>query len=100
MAVMALREFECTLCGQRFKKFSGDLILPGPRLCDACLRELWQLEGDALRERVSHDLAERATSGDKGPEWQNGVEQLEDRVIQIILGFKQSGKTIEEITLF
>jgi hypothetical protein len=97
MAIMALREFECTLCQQQFTRFSGDLIVPGPRLCDACLQELWPLDDDALRERVSHQLAQHASSGDKGPEWQNGIEQLEDQVVQIVLNLKQSGRSIEEI---
>ena len=97
MAIMALREFECTLCQQRFTLLSGDLILPEPMLCDACLQELWQLEGDALRKHISYHLVEHASSGDQDPEWQNQVEQLEDQVIQIVLMLKQRGRTIQEI---
>ena len=56
MAILALREFECTLCQRRFTLLSGDLIVPCPRICDECLKGLWALEGDALEKHISESL--------------------------------------------
>lgn len=57
MPGMAVRQFECTLCRRWFTLLSGDLIFPGPRICDACLREAWPLEGEALAAYVTERLA-------------------------------------------
>jgi len=45
-----LREFDCTYCGQPFTMMEGDMILPIPTLCDACLKQLWHLEDTAFEE--------------------------------------------------
>ncbi len=55
MVGIFLREFNCTHCGQIFTIEEGDLILPGPRLCDNCLKRLWhltdqELVGENIRE--------------------------------------------------
>ena len=92
MAIMALRDFECTLCRERFTLLSGDLMLPVPVFCDECLKELWPLEGDALREYVAQHLAERPPG-----EGQRRVEPTEDQVIQAILALKQRGRSIQEV---
>jgi len=57
---MAVREFDCLLCGQKFSRMTADAIFPADQICDNCLAELAQLEGDALRNRISQHLAERA----------------------------------------
>lgn len=56
MPGLAVRKFECTLCQQQFTLLSGDLILPGPRICDECLVEVWALEGEALANYVAERL--------------------------------------------
>jgi hypothetical protein len=35
---------------------SGDLILPGPNICDDCLREVWNLEGKELAKHIAGRL--------------------------------------------
>ncbi|MGD8456525.1 MAG: hypothetical protein PVF83_09085 [Anaerolineales bacterium] len=60
MPIMALREFNCTLCPKTFEKMSGDLIIPEPDLCDDCLREVWQMDGDALIAYIAERLPEDA----------------------------------------
>ena len=58
MPGLAVRAFDCTLCGQRFSLLSGDLILPGPELCDDCLRAVWALEGEDLEQYVGQCVAD------------------------------------------
>ena len=50
MAGIYLQEFECTHCRQTFTLEEGDLIVPGPRLCDDCLKRLWHLTSQELTE--------------------------------------------------
>lgn len=57
MPVMALREFVCLLCGQKFRSFTADFILPWDQICDACVAECWPYEGQALRQQVAVRLA-------------------------------------------
>jgi hypothetical protein len=65
MPGLAVRDFECSLCQQHFTLLSGDLILPGPNICDACLREIWGLVGDVLVKHLTDCLAgEEETSLD------------------------------------
>lgn len=60
MPGMALRDFNCTLCSETFEKMSGDLIIPEPDLCDDCLREVWEMDGDSLTAYVAERLPEDA----------------------------------------
>lgn len=60
MPIMALREFNCTLCPKTFEKMSPDLVIPGPDLCDDCLQQVWQMDGDALTAFVTEHLPEDA----------------------------------------
>lgn len=48
MPGMYLRPFNCTHCGQTFTMMEGDMILPLPRLCDACLQTYWTETEEAL----------------------------------------------------
>jgi hypothetical protein len=83
MPGLAVREYECTLCQQRFTLLSGDLILPGPRLCDQCLRDVWELEGEALAKHAAGCLAGR----DKTPV---------DNIVRHLKGLKVQWKSVEE----
>ena len=56
MPGLAVREFACSLCGRQFTMLSGDLMVPGPNVCDECLRVVWDL-GEALERHVAECLA-------------------------------------------
>jgi hypothetical protein len=60
MPGMSVREFKCDLCDQPFRMPSGDLMVPGPNVCDDCLREVWDMADDALTEHVAACLARGA----------------------------------------
>jgi hypothetical protein len=53
MAIMAMRDFQCSLCGGWFGEMSGDLMLPSPYVCDGCLQEVWDLDDEALVQYVA-----------------------------------------------
>lgn len=95
MAILALREFECTLCQQRFTLLSGDLILPGPRVCDECLSVLWELEGDALEKRISESLT-KASQDKECPESHTEKQALVDSTVQHIQWHKEQWSSVEE----
>ena len=61
MPGMAVREFTCSLCRRQFTLLSGDLMLPGPNICDECLRVIWDLRDEALEKHVAECLAEHVT---------------------------------------
>ncbi len=52
MVGIALRDFACSLCGQTFEKYSGDLMIPGPEIYDSCLRSVWQMDDVTLTSHV------------------------------------------------
>ena len=52
MVGIAMREFACSLCGQTFEKYSGDLIIPGPEICESCLCEVWEMDDATLTTHV------------------------------------------------
>lgn len=78
---MAVRDFDCILCQRHFSRMSGDLILPEDLICDECLAELWQLEGDVLREYVSQHLAKRGLRN----------KEVENRIVETVPMLKQRG---------
>ena len=57
----ALRDLDCTMCRKRFTLLYGDLIIPSTIICDDCLREAWELSGDALTAYISERLKENAS---------------------------------------
>ena len=57
MVGLAVREFQCALCQKQFTLLSGDLMFPGPNICDECLGEVWGLEGEELAKHVAECLA-------------------------------------------
>ena len=93
MAIMGLKDFECSVCQQTFTMLSADFIPPGPYICTECLEELWELEGDKLRDRIAQRLAGETKPGESSSEQQEQVEQT----VQLVLGFKQGGKTLQQI---
>jgi hypothetical protein len=48
MVGMVLRDFVCSLCGNTFEKYAGDLNIPGPELCEQCMFQVWEMEGVTL----------------------------------------------------
>ena len=95
MAILALREFECTLCQQYFFLLSGDLILPGPRVCDECLKVLWELEGDTLEKRISESLGEASQDGE-GLESHIEKQALVNSTVQHIQWHREQWSSVEE----
>ncbi len=82
MPCFGLRDFECTLCQQSFTMPSGDLIGPGPNICDECLSLVWEMKDQALTEHVIGCLP--------------GAENaLVDNVIRHIKRQKQGGELKE-----
>lgn len=69
-AFMAVREYECVLCGGLFSMMAGDLMPSEYLICDECVEELCALDDEALRERVAQQLA-----GHEQREW------LEARIV-------------------
>jgi hypothetical protein len=86
MPGLAVREFECSLCHTPFTMLSGDLILPGPNICDDCLREIWELEGKVLVKHVAGCLGSQ--SEEKG---------LVHSVIQHIKWHRGQWRTAEDV---
>jgi hypothetical protein len=72
---MVPREFDCLICQRRFSRVCGDLILPEYQICDDCLDELVQLEGDPLRKRIAERLDEGGSRRD---------ERLEDEIVRAV----------------
>ena len=95
MAILALREFECTLCQERFTLLSGDLIVPGPRVCDECLKALWELEGDALAKHISESLGKASQDGEC-PESHIEKQALVNSTVQHIRWHKEQWSSVDE----
>ncbi len=53
MVGMGLREFPCTLCGQTIESYSGDLLVPQPEVCDACLPIVWEMDDESLKLHIA-----------------------------------------------
>jgi len=85
---MCVREFECTLCQRHFEMMYGDLIFLEELICDECRQELWPLEEDELRERVSQKLSNNARWLEERYGWR-GERGFEDRIIQSIAEIKR-----------
>ena len=89
MAVMGFRDFECTVCQRHFDMLSGDLMVPGPSICDECLKVLWELEGDGLTKYVSACLKENASRLGEVPESHVVDPALVNGAVQLIQWHKE-----------
>jgi len=58
-AFMAVRDFECLLCGKPFSRFCGDLVLPETQVCDECLAEVSHLQGQELWAYIDQNRIDR-----------------------------------------
>lgn len=84
MPGMSIREFKCDLCDQPFTMPSGDLMVREPNVCDDCLREVWELEDEALTEHTVACLA-------------RGAEQASvDSIVQYINTNREQWGQVEE----
>jgi hypothetical protein len=54
---MAVRDFECLLCGKPYSRMSADCIMPSDRVCDECLAELGRLPEKELWETIARRQA-------------------------------------------
>ena len=97
MAVMGIRDFECILCQGNFTLLSGDLMVPEPVICDECLVEVWQLEGDALARYMSEHLAENTSPHKEYIESNIRQGTLCEKIIRNIQGWKQQQMSVDEI---
>ncbi|MBN1658219.1 MAG: hypothetical protein JXA93_07440 [Anaerolineae bacterium] len=48
MPGFAVRDVECILCRRQFSLMTADFILPWTLICDECLDEIWEMEGEDL----------------------------------------------------
>jgi hypothetical protein len=86
MPGLAVRTYECTLCQRKFTLLSGDLIIPGPRLCDDCLKATWDLEGEELAKHTAACLA-------------GNSDTSVDNILQLLKGLKVQWNSVEEVIL-
>jgi len=84
MPGLTLRGFECNLCGQEFTLLAGDLYVPQPRVCDACVLEVWEMDDDVLTRHVAQCLAGEG-------------EMPADRIVQDIGWQREQWKSAEEL---
>ena len=95
MAIMALRDFYCSLCGCVVTMMSGDLMYPRPVVCDQCLRDVWDLEDEALHQHVAGCLAKPiAAEVRKSPSRDPMVD--EDSIVGHIQGYKERWSSAEK----
>jgi hypothetical protein len=52
-AFLAVRDFECILCGRPFSRMTADLLLPEDQVCDDCLGTLGPLDENDLRAAIA-----------------------------------------------
>ncbi len=95
MVGMCVRDFECTLCQRHFSMMYGDLIVAEELICDECQKELWPLEDDELRERVSEKLAKNASWLEEHYKW-HGERGFEERIVQCIQEIKRREANIAQ----
>ena len=86
MPIIAVREFNCSLCQQPFTLLSGDLILPGPYFCDNCLRAVWKLEGEVLINHITSCLKS-----------QNKDQSHVTLILQHLQEFKENWETVDDL---
>ena len=89
MPGLMLREFECSLCQAQFMMLAGDLLLPGPNVCDDCLTAVWPLDNEAL----THHVRERLGAQGQG---EAGVNSI----VQHIQGHREQWAAAEEVIRF
>ena len=83
------REFECSLCQARFTMLAGDLLLPGPNLCDDCLTAVWPLKDEAL----THHVRQRLRAREQEEAWV-------DNIIHHIKCHREQWATVEDVIRF
>lgn len=86
MPGLILREFVCSLCQAQFTMLAGDLLLPGPNLCDDCLTAVWPLEDKALTHHVRKCLEARSQE-----------EAGANHIVQHIKQLKEQWETVEDV---
>jgi hypothetical protein len=48
MPIFTLRDFNCVFCQSTFEMLAGDIMIPEPDLCEDCLKEVWEMDDEAL----------------------------------------------------
>jgi hypothetical protein len=69
--------------------FAGDLLLPGPNLCDDCLTAVWPLDDEAL----THHVLDRLGARSQEETWVNSV-------VQHVKGHRERWATVEDVVRY
>jgi hypothetical protein len=109
MPCLAVREFDCILCHRHFTLLTQDFILPWTLICDECLVELWELEGDALAEYLAARLGMKTAGltqspplhpprrgGQRGGSDQSQGHRFEQKIMPHLKSLKQRWTTVQE----
>ena len=96
MPGIAMREFRCNLCRRPFLMLSGDLMFPQPRVCDDCLRAVWDMEDADLTAHVEECFA-RGDATRAGDDRSPGDDMISVAdVVGLIMAQRQQWGTAEE----
>jgi hypothetical protein len=94
---MAVRDFECLLCRREFSRMTADFIIMEEQVCDECLKDLCQLEGDECARQVSRRLEENASWLQEHFRIDAQNSAFAGRVVQSIENLKKRGMAIDAI---
>lgn len=96
MVGMALRTFHCTLCRAQFTRLAGDLMVPSPNLCDACLQVVWGMDDATLSAHISRSLTENASVLEHGCTPHGGQQALEGSTMRYVQWHREQWNSAEE----
>jgi len=96
MVGIALREFQCTLCRAQFTRLAGDLMVPSPNLCDACLRVVWEMDDATLAAHISRCLTENVSGPERGYAPYGGQQALEESTMRYVQWHRERWARAEE----
>ena len=85
MVGIGLRDFECSLCDKTFERMSGDLMVPGPEICEDCLQVVWDMDEAAKTQYVTDRLVERQR------------EEIIQKILEIIQWNKERYTSVDAV---
>jgi len=97
VAILSIRDMACTLCQTRVALPSVDFLQPEPVLCDQCLVDVWELEGEALVAHVSTCLAGNTSPNKAVLESSLRTGTLEETVVHVIRHLRQRWDSAEDL---
>jgi len=96
MVGIALRTFDCTLCQAQFERLAGDLMVPAPNLCDACLQVVWEMDDATLAAHISRSLTDNASKLERGYAPYGGQRALEEGTVRYVQWHREQWNSAEE----